>query len=34
MTEEERDEWFSTHCQFCGNSNVWGDCGCDHMVRY
>lgn len=33
-SEENREQWFNTHCQFCGCENVFGNCGCDHQTRY
>lgn len=33
-SEERSEEWFESHCQFCGFSNEFGPCGCDHYLRY
>jgi len=33
-SEENNERWFDCHCQFCGCSNEYGPCGCDHSIRY
>lgn len=33
-TEENYDNWFENHCQFCGACTDYGSCGCDHNIRY
>jgi len=33
-SEDNRDNWLESHCQFCGGCTDFGGCGCDHELRY
>lgn len=33
-SEDLLEEWFQTHCQFCGCNTEFEPCTCDHYLRY
>lgn len=33
-SEDLLEEWFESHCQFCGCNTEFEPCTCDHYLRY